>query len=185
MWYCSKLNAHFERASSEGILSLSFLLDSDLVLVYTNFVYRSSLCSFKLFLQDHLFIPSTCSHYPRTPTHVIPSFELGSIVLLNTSPPAETMKNHYRNLALCRVPYSLPSATQKTLGKRKHSAKKLFAECFIFDTRQRVSLPSVFFWHSAKGSMPSVTNTTLGKELFAECFFSNTRQRQFKNHILK
>ena len=93
---------------------------------------------------------------------------------------------------LCRVFYfghsaksSLPSATQKTLGKRKHSAKKLFAECFIFDTRQRVSLPSVFFWHSAKGSLPSVTNTTLGKELFAECFFSNTRQRQFKNHILK
>jgi hypothetical protein len=53
---------------------------------------------------------------------------------------------------LCRVFYfghsaksSLPSATQKTLGKIKHSAKKLFAECFIFDTRQRVSLPSVFF----------------------------------------
>jgi hypothetical protein len=53
---------------------------------------------------------------------------------------------------LCRVFYfghsaksSLPSAMQKTLGKRKHSAKKLFAECFIFDTRQRVSLPSVFF----------------------------------------
>jgi hypothetical protein len=65
---------------------------------------------------------------------------------------------HYRNLALCRVPYSLPSVLfralgkelfaechTKTLGKRKHSAKKLFAECFIFDTRQRVSLPSVFF----------------------------------------
>jgi hypothetical protein len=67
--------------------------------------------------------------------------------------------------ALCRVP------RKKTLGKRKHSAKKLFAECFIFDTRQRVSLPSVFL--------------TLDKELFAECFFSNTRQRQFKNHILK
>jgi hypothetical protein len=44
---------------------------------------------------------------------------------------------------------SLSSATQKTLGKRKHSAKKLFAEFFY--TRQ--------------------TNTTLGKELFAECFF--------------
>jgi hypothetical protein len=39
--------------------------------------------------------------------------------------------------ALCRVP------SKKNLGK-KHSAKKLFAECFIFDTRQRVSLPSVF-----------------------------------------
>jgi hypothetical protein len=69
----------------------------------------------------------------------------------------------------------LPSTTQKTLGKRKHSAKKLFAECFIFDARQRVSLPSAFFRHSA----------TLGKEPFAECFFSNTRQKQFKNHILK
>jgi hypothetical protein len=33
---------------------------------------------------------------------------------------------------------SLTSATQKTLGKRKHSAKWLFAECFIFDTRHRV-----------------------------------------------
>jgi hypothetical protein len=82
---------------------------------------------------------------------------------------------------LCRVLFlgtrqrnSLSSATQKTLGKRKHSAKKLFAECFIFDTRQETLL-------------------TLGKELFAEChkyntrqkalcrvFFSNTRQRQFK-----
>jgi hypothetical protein len=29
---------------------------------------------------------------------------------------------------------SLPSAKQKTLGKRKHLAKKLFAECYIFDT---------------------------------------------------
>jgi hypothetical protein len=72
---------------------------------------------------------------------------------------------HYWNLALCRVPNilssvfsctqqrsSLTSATQKTLVKRKHSVKKLFAECFIFDTRQRVSLPSVIF-------------LTLGKDL--------------------
>jgi hypothetical protein len=56
---------------------------------------------------------------------------------------------HYRNLALCREPNVLPSVfsgtrqrnslssvKQKTLGKRKHSAKKLFAECF-FNTRQR------------------------------------------------
>jgi hypothetical protein len=57
---------------------------------------------------------------------------------------------------------SLPSATQKTIVKRKHSANKLFAEYCIFDTRERVSLPSV-------------TNTTLGKELFVEWFFSNTR----------
>jgi hypothetical protein len=50
---------------------------------------------------------------------------------------------------------------KKTLGKEalclvstiKHSAKKLFAECFIFDTRQRVAkcfLLRVFSWHSAK-----------------------------------
>jgi hypothetical protein len=54
---------------------------------------------------------------------------------------------------------SLPSATQKILGKRKHSAKKLFVKCFIFYTRQRASLPSV-------------KNKTLGKEL-AECFFQH------------
>jgi hypothetical protein len=91
---------------------------------------------------------------------------------------------HYRNLALCRVfisgtrqKSSLPSATQKTLGKIKQSAKKLFAECFIFDTRQRNSLPSVFFdtrqrslcrvsqiQHSAKSSLPSVFSPTLGKD---------------------
>jgi hypothetical protein len=78
---------------------------------------------------------------------------------------------HYRNLALCRVPNilpsvfsctrqrsSLPSVTQKTLGKRKHSAKKLFAECFIFDTRQRVSLSSVLF-------------LTLGKEFFCRVLY--------------
>jgi hypothetical protein len=54
--------------------------------------------------------------------------------------------------AFCRVPH------KKTLGKIKNSAKSFFAECFIFDTRQRVYLLSVLF-------------LTLGKELFAECFF--------------
>jgi hypothetical protein len=61
---------------------------------------------------------------------------------------------------------SLASATQKTLGKIKHSAKKLFAhsaksffaKCQKYNNRQKDSLPSAFF---------------------------NTRQRQFKNHILK
>jgi hypothetical protein len=53
---------------------------------------------------------------------------------------------------------SLSSATQKTLATIKHSAKKFFAECFIFGTWQIASLPSAFF---------------------------NIRQRQFKNHILK
>jgi hypothetical protein len=46
---------------------------------------------------------------------------------------------------------SLPS-----VGK-KHSAKKLFAECYIFDTRQRSSLSSV-------------KNKTLGKELLRRVF---------------
>jgi hypothetical protein len=67
---------------------------------------------------------------------------------------------------------SLPSAMQKTLGKRKHSAKKLFVECFIFDTRQRALCRVSQIQHSTKSSLLSV-------------FFSNTRQRQFKNHILK
>jgi hypothetical protein len=61
---------------------------------------------------------------------------------------------------------SLPSATQKTLCKRKHSAKKLFAECFIFDTRQRVYLPSVFL--------------TLGKELLCRVFFSTLGKDNLK-----
>jgi CRISPR/Cas system endoribonuclease Cas6 (RAMP superfamily) len=66
-----------------------------------------------------------------------------------------------------------------------------FAECFISGTRQRAlcrvprKKPSVKENTQRRSSLPSVTNTTLGKELFAECFFSNTRQRQFKNHILK
>jgi hypothetical protein len=67
---------------------------------------------------------------------------------------------HYRNSTLCRVPNvlpsvflgtqqrsSFPSTNQKTLSTRKHSAKKLFVECFIFDIRQRASLPSAFFQH--------------------------------------
>jgi hypothetical protein len=58
---------------------------------------------------------------------------------------------------------SLPSATQKTLNKRKHSAKKLFAECFIFDTRQRALCRVSQIQHSAKSSLPSVFSPTLGK----------------------
>jgi hypothetical protein len=72
---------------------------------------------------------------------------------------------------ICRVFFgtrqrsSLPSAKQKTLGK-KILSKKLFVECFIFDTRTRVSLPSVLF-------------LTLGKKFFAEYFILDTRQRKF------
>jgi hypothetical protein len=58
---------------------------------------------------------------------------------------------------------SLPSVEKKALGE-------LFAECFIFDTWQRSSLPSV-------------KNKTLGKKLlrrvfsFTEDFLRGTRQR--------
>jgi hypothetical protein len=61
---------------------------------------------------------------------------------------------------------SLSSAKQKTLGKRKRSANKLFAECFIFDTRQRVSLPSVLL--------------TLGKELLCRVLFSTLGKDNLK-----
>jgi hypothetical protein len=53
---------------------------------------------------------------------------------------------------VCRVP-------SKKTSVKKHLAKKLFAECFIFDTRQRVSLPGVFL--------------TLGKELLCKVFFQH------------
>jgi hypothetical protein len=67
---------------------------------------------------------------------------------------------------------SLLSAKQKNLGKRKHSVKKLFAECFIFDTLKRVSLPSVKY-------------ITLGKELLCLVLFSTLDNDNLKNHILK
>jgi hypothetical protein len=51
--------------------------------------------------------------------------------------------------------------------------KKTFAECFIFDTRQRVSLPSAFFNIRQRAYLPSVKYITLGKELFTECFFQH------------
>jgi hypothetical protein len=71
---------------------------------------------------------------------------------------------------------SLPSAKQKTLGKKNTRqrnslssilfltlGKEFFAECFfdsrqrvfaeIFNTRQRVSLPSVLFWTLGKDNL--------------------------------
>jgi hypothetical protein len=63
---------------------------------------------------------------------------------------------------------SLPSAKQKTLGK-KHMAEKLFAEYFIFDTRQRASLSSIFW--------------TLGKELLCRVFFSTLGKDNLKIKI--
>jgi hypothetical protein len=91
--------------------------------------------------------------------------------------------SYYRNLALCRVPYSLSSVLFRALGKealcrvprKKPSVKE--------NTRRRGSLPSVLFLTLGKeflcrvsffDTLPSVTNTILGKELFAKCFFSNT-----------
>jgi hypothetical protein len=67
------------------------------------------------------------------------------------------------------VSYSLPSVLFWALGKealcrvprKKHSVKE--------NTRRRSFLPSVLFLTLGKESLPSVTNTTLGKELFAEC----------------
>jgi hypothetical protein len=53
--------------------------------------------------------------------------------------------------ALYRVPH------KKTIGKIKHSAKKLFAECFLTLDKELLCRVS--------------KNITLGKELFAECFF--------------
>jgi hypothetical protein len=66
---------------------------------------------------------------------------------------------------LCRVP-------NKKHSVKKHSAKVFFAECFIFDTRQKVSLPSVFstldkdnlkivFWSSKLIQMKKFSTTKL------------------------
>jgi hypothetical protein len=80
---------------------------------------------------------------------------------------------HYRNPALCRVFFfghsatSLPSAN-KTLGKKKHSAKKPFAECFFLHLAKKL-LCRVFFLHSAKS-------------FFAECFFTLGKEN-FKTHF--
>jgi hypothetical protein len=62
-------------------------------------------------------------------------------------------------LALCRVPRKKPSVKENT-------AKKLFAECFIFDTRQRF-----IFDTQQRGSLLSVFF------IFAECQKYNTRQK--------
>jgi hypothetical protein len=75
---------------------------------------------------------------------------------------------------LCRVFFSgtrqrsfLPSATQKTLGKRKHSAKKLFVEC-LFLTLGLCRVSQI--QHSAKSSLPRVFSPTLGKTILKSYF---------------
>ena len=72
---------------------------------------------------------------------------------------------------------SLPSVGEK------HSAKKLFAECCICDTRQRALCRVSKKDTRQRNSLPSVKNKTLGKELlrrvfsFTEGFLCGTRQR--------
>jgi hypothetical protein len=65
---------------------------------------------------------------------------------------------HYRNLALCRVPYSLPSVLFRALGK------ELFAEC-------HAKKPSVKENTRRRSSLPSVLFLTLGKEFLCRVFF--------------
>jgi hypothetical protein len=82
--------------------------------------------------------------------------------------PRQSGGVHYRNSALCRVSNDLSSVffsgvlcrvPSKKPSVKKHSAKKLFAECFIFGTYQIVSLASVFL--------------TLGKRLVCRVFFQH------------
>jgi hypothetical protein len=49
LWYCSQYNSYLERATKWREL-FSLLLVSNLVLVYTIFIFRPSLCCFKSFL---------------------------------------------------------------------------------------------------------------------------------------
>jgi len=82
---------------------------------------------------------------------------------------------------VCRVFFS--SAKEKTLGKKKHSAKrvlcrvskkhsakKVFAECFFFTLGKVPSLLSVFFDTRQRPSLPSAKKETLGKENFKSKF---------------
>jgi hypothetical protein len=119
----------------------------------------SPILNYMINIDGSLYVESKVNNTPNVPA--LPEFgSLPSAIFF-----VECFISGTRQRALCRVPCKKPSVKE--------------------NTRRRSSLPSVLFLHSAKGSLPSVTNTTLGKELFAECFFYNTRQRQFKNHILK
>jgi hypothetical protein len=74
------------------------------------------------------------------------------------------MAMHYRNLALCRVPYSLSSVLFRVLGKE--------ALCRV--PRKK---PSVKENTQRRGSLPSVLFLTLGKEFLCRVSFFDTRQR--------
>jgi hypothetical protein len=58
--------------------------------------------------------------------------------------------NHYRKKDLCRVSNILPSVFLRALGKELLCRVPVFAECLFYGTRQRSSLPSALFIHSAK-----------------------------------
>jgi hypothetical protein len=79
---------------------------------------------------------------------------------------------------------SLPSV-EKTLGK------ELFAECYIFDTRQISFLPSVKKNTRQRSYLTIVKNKTLAKEplrlvfSFTKGFLRGTRQRVPKKHSTK
>jgi hypothetical protein len=58
--------------------------------------------------------------------------------------PNNDVVNHYRNLALCRVPDDLTSAFFRALDKQV-LCRVLNKKRSVKNTRQRVSLPSVLF----------------------------------------
>jgi len=92
-------------------------------------------------------------------------------------------------LMVCRVFFSgtrqrasLPSAKEKTLGKKKHSAKRVLCRVskkhsacwvpsvFFFDTRQSTIFAECFFDTRQRPSLPSAKKETLGKENFKSKF---------------
>ena len=77
-------------------------------------------------------------------------FPISLVMWFSQSPTSPFLKKHYRKQLLCCVPQALGKA-HKTLGKGfaecntrqtahgKYSAgKRLFVECFLSDTRQRL-----------------------------------------------
>ena len=87
---------------------------------------------------------------------------------------------HYRLFAECffsgtRQRASLPSAKEKMLGKKKTLDKEGSLSSVKKTTRQRPSLPSVFFYTRQRTLfallLPSVFFYTRQRTLFAECFF--------------
>jgi hypothetical protein len=74
------------------------------------------------------------------------------------------LHEHYQNLALCRVPYSLPSVFFQALGKESLCRVPRKKPSVKENTRRRSSLPGVLF-------------LTLSKEFLCRVSFFDTRQR--------